>query len=103
MLVEVYGSRELFVREYSQLLAERLLKLTSYEVCLCFSIQKSRTKGRVEVENELRYLELLKVRFGESEMHQCEVMLKDVRDSQRIDNFVRNARATKIPVILWFC
>ncbi|KAE9411832.1 hypothetical protein Angca_003843, partial [Angiostrongylus cantonensis] len=34
---------------------------------------------------ERRYLDLLKLRFNEGELQQCEVMLKDIRDSQRID------------------
>ncbi len=32
MLVGVYGSKEMFVKEYSSLLAERLLKNFNYEV-----------------------------------------------------------------------
>uniref|UniRef100_A0A915JL65 Anaphase-promoting complex subunit 2 n=1 Tax=Romanomermis culicivorax TaxID=13658 RepID=A0A915JL65_ROMCU len=109
MLVEVYGSREMFVREYSQLLAERLLKSPDFEKSgdgLKSSYRKS-TKSTLamqiltfmwnecchdthRVENEVRYLEMLKLRFGESEMHQCEVMLKDVTDSQRIDIFIKS-------------
>lgn len=34
---------------------------------------------------QLHYLELLKLRFGESHLHYCEVMLKDVADSRRIN------------------
>ncbi|VDP11274.1 unnamed protein product, partial [Soboliphyme baturini] len=34
------------------------------------------------------YLELLKLRFGENELRNCEVMLKDVKDSNRINNLV---------------
>lgn len=34
MLVGVYGSKEMFVKEYSSLLAERLLKNFNYEVKL---------------------------------------------------------------------
>lgn len=34
---------------------------------------------------QLRYLELLKLRFGESHLQFCEVMLKDVADSRRIN------------------
>ena len=36
-------------------------------------------------EKEIRNLELLKLRFGEAPLHQCEVMLKDVGDSKRIN------------------
>ncbi|KAG8225667.1 hypothetical protein J437_LFUL006691 [Ladona fulva] len=68
MLVNVYGSKELFVNEYRTLLADRLLSQLSYHT-----------------EKEIRYLELLKLRFGESQLHYCEVMLKDVYDSKRIN------------------
>ncbi|XP_021926586.1 anaphase-promoting complex subunit 2 isoform X2 [Zootermopsis nevadensis] len=68
MLVNVYGSKELFVNEYRTLLADRLLSQFTYNT-----------------EKEIRYLELLKLRFGESQLHYCEVMLKDVYDSKRIN------------------
>ncbi|KJH41934.1 cullin family protein [Dictyocaulus viviparus] len=68
MLVSIYGSKEMFVKEYRQLLAERLTS--------------SNTKDPIF---ERRYLDLLKLRFNEGELQQCEVMLKDIRDSQRID------------------
>ena len=58
MLVNIYGSKELFVNEYRTLLANRLLTTFSYD----------------SVEREIRYLELLKMRFGESQLHFCEVI-----------------------------
>jgi len=39
-------------------------------------------------EREIRNLELLKLRFGESSLQQCEVMLKDISDSKRINNAI---------------
>jgi anaphase-promoting complex subunit 2 len=45
MLVNVYGSKELFVNEYRTLLADRLLSQFTYNT-----------------EKEIRYLELLKLR-----------------------------------------
>ncbi|CAG9856014.1 unnamed protein product [Phyllotreta striolata] len=72
MLVNVYGSKELFVNEYRTLLANRLLTQ-----CLC------------DTEKEIRYLELLKLRFGDSQLHYCEVMLKDVADSKRINQHIK--------------
>ena len=44
MLVNIYGSKELFVNEYRTLLADRILTNFNYEI-----------------EKEIRYLELLKV------------------------------------------
>ena len=69
MLVNIYGSKELFVNEYRSLLSNRLLNQFSYET-----------------EKEIRNLELLKLRFGEAPLHQCEVMLKDIGDSKRINS-----------------
>uniref|UniRef100_A0A914R5T3 Cullin family profile domain-containing protein n=1 Tax=Parascaris equorum TaxID=6256 RepID=A0A914R5T3_PAREQ len=71
MLVSIYGSKDLFVKEYRQLLAERLTK-----------------SWNRDPHFELRYLELLKLRFSEGELQQCEVMLKDMRDSERVDHNV---------------
>ncbi|VBB27513.1 unnamed protein product [Acanthocheilonema viteae] len=73
MLVSVYGSKEIFVKEYRELLAERLTK-----------------SWNRDPQFEQRYLELLKLRFSEGELQQCEVMLKDMRDSEHIDRLVEN-------------
>lgn len=72
MLVNVYGSKELFVNEYRTLLADRLLSQFS-----------------CDTEKEIRYLELLKLRFGDSQLHYCEVMLKDIADSKRINHHIK--------------
>ncbi|KAF7266110.1 hypothetical protein GWI33_020535 [Rhynchophorus ferrugineus] len=72
MLVNIYGSKELFVNEYRTLLADRLL---SQYTC--------------DTEKEIRYLELLKLRFGDSHLHFCEVMLKDIADSKRINQRIK--------------
>jgi len=68
MLVNIYGTRDLFVNEYRQLLAERLL-----------------TKFSFDTHRDVRHVELLKLRFGDSSLHNCEVMLKDISDSRRIN------------------
>ncbi|XP_015589279.1 anaphase-promoting complex subunit 2 [Cephus cinctus] len=73
MLVNVYGSQDLFVNEYRTLLADRLLSQLNYHT-----------------EREIRHLELLKRRFGENQLHYCEVMLKDVYDSKRIDGNIQS-------------
>ncbi|XP_014470530.1 PREDICTED: anaphase-promoting complex subunit 2 isoform X2 [Dinoponera quadriceps] len=72
-LVNVYGSQDLFVNEYRTLLADRLLSQLNYHT-----------------EREIRHLELLKRRFGENQLHYCEVMLKDVYDSKRIDGNIHS-------------
>lgn len=73
ILVNVYGSQDLFVNEYRTLLADRLLSQLNYHT-----------------EREIRHLELLKRRFGENQLHYCEVMLKDVYDSKRIDGHIQS-------------
>lgn len=74
MIVDIYGSKELFVNEYRNLLAERLL-----------------TQLDFTPEKEIRNLELLKLRFGENLLHSCEVMLKDISDSKRINAHIQGA------------
>ncbi|XP_032228390.1 anaphase-promoting complex subunit 2 isoform X2 [Nematostella vectensis] len=75
MLVNIYGSKDLFVSEYRTLLADRILSTFNYDT-----------------DRELRYLELLKLRFGESHLHFCEIMLKDVADSRRINSNIHSCR-----------
>ena len=69
----MYGSKELFVNEYRQLLAERLLNQLDFDP-----------------EKEIRNLELLKIRFGESMLHKCEVMLKDISYSKSINAHIHS-------------
>jgi len=67
MLVGIYGSKDLFVNEYRIMLADKLLGNLEYDT-----------------DKEVHNLELLKLRFGEAAMRQCEVMIKDIDDSKRI-------------------
>lgn len=76
MLVDIYGSTDLFLNEYRVLLSDKLLALTTYEI-----------------DKELHNVELLKLRFGEASLHGCEVMLKDLGDSKRLDAYVHNESA----------
>ncbi|KAH9156056.1 hypothetical protein AeRB84_002042 [Aphanomyces euteiches] len=66
-LVNIYGSQDLFVNEYRMMLADRLL-----------------TSKEFSTERDVRTLELLKLRFGEESLQQCEIMIKDVEESKRI-------------------
>lgn len=79
MIVDIYGSKELFVNEYRNLLAERLL-----------------TQLDFNPDKEIRNLELLKLRFGEILLHGCEVMLKDVTDSKRINSHIQSSAFSDI-------
>ncbi|KAK6305260.1 hypothetical protein J4Q44_G00240400 [Coregonus suidteri] len=72
LLVSIYSSKEIFIDEYRTVLADRLLHQFNYNTA-----------------REIRNVELLKLRFGESHMHYCEVMLKDLADSRRINTNIR--------------
>ncbi|RLL93264.1 hypothetical protein CFD26_101979 [Aspergillus turcosus] len=71
-LISLFESKETFVREMQIMLAERLLQ------------------KRAEFEQETSVLELLKVRFGDNALQACEVMLRDIFDSRRVDAVVRS-------------
>lgn len=68
LLVSIYDTKELFVKELQVLLAEKLLAIKDYAF-----------------EKELRNVEILKMRFGEAALAGLEVMLKDCADSKRTD------------------
>ncbi|GMT21056.1 hypothetical protein PFISCL1PPCAC_12353, partial [Pristionchus fissidentatus] len=68
MLVSVYGSKEMFVKEYRQLLAERL-----------------GNPATRDPDFERKYLNLLHQRFSDGELQQCEVMLRDVEQSAEVN------------------
>lgn len=71
LLVSIYGSTDLFASEYRSLLADKLLSNLEYNT-----------------DQEVATLELLKIRFGEEPLHSCEVMLKDIEDSRRVNNAI---------------
>ena len=71
LLVSIYGSTDLFASEYRTLLADKLLSNLEYNT-----------------DQEVATLELLKIRFGEEPLHSCEVMLRDIEDSRRVNNAI---------------
>lgn len=70
-LISLFDSKEAFVKELQSMLSERLLK------------------KKTNFDQELSVLELLKVRFGDGALQACEVMLRDVLDSKRVDTVIR--------------
>jgi hypothetical protein len=60
------------------------------EACWCLREMKRSWLRRLSVQR--RHVEILKVRFGESALQVCEVMLRDMTDSRRIDQHIQ-ARA----------
>ena len=81
LLVGIYGSKELFINEYRTMLAQKLL-----------------TKANYDTEREMHTLELLKLRFGEMSLHNCEVMLKDFADSKRANANIKTAAGASASV-----
>ncbi|KAG5988133.1 hypothetical protein E4U43_004830 [Claviceps pusilla] len=72
-LINALGSQEIFIKEFQMIMAERLLsKQTSFQ-------------------QEIKVLSLLKKRFGESALQNCDVMVKDIYDSKRVDALLRKS------------
>eukprot|EP01060_Flectonema_neradi_P002632 TRINITY_DN11671_c1_g1_i1.p1 TRINITY_DN11671_c1_g1~~TRINITY_DN11671_c1_g1_i1.p1 ORF type:complete len:715 (+),score=112.22 TRINITY_DN11671_c1_g1_i1:181-2145(+) len=65
-LVQTFGGRDAVLGLYRSVLAERLL-----------------AKDTFEADTDLVALELLKIRFGEAALQNCEVMIKDLAESKR--------------------
>lgn len=64
-LVAIYGTSEQIISEYRGLLADKVV--SSFDV---------------DLKREERILDLLTERFGKEAMHDCSIILKDVRDSR---------------------
>ena len=70
-MVSLFDAKDVFVKEFQNILGERLLRATN------------------DFVKEMRVLELLKGRFGEAALQPCEVMLYDILESRRIDATVK--------------
>ncbi|BGP15265.1 hypothetical protein JCM10213_007046 [Rhodosporidiobolus nylandii] len=73
LLVSIYDTKDVFVKELQVLLAQRLLAIRDYRL-----------------EGEIATLQTLKLRFGEPALQGCDVMVKDLQDSQRMDEKVHS-------------
>ena len=71
--------QELFVTEYRLMLADKLVNNLAYDT-----------------DKEVQNLELLKLRFGESSMHQCEIMVK----KKKMVNIIKDINILTIYLIL---
>ena len=69
-LIGALGSQDIFIKEFQGIIAERLL-----------------SQGPPFVQ-EIAVLKLLKKRFGENALQNCDVMLKDIGDSRRVDDAI---------------
>jgi anaphase-promoting complex subunit 2 len=66
-LINALGSQDIFIKEFQLIIAERLLS------------------NQATFLQETKVLSLLKKRFGESALQNCDVMMKDIQDSKRVD------------------
>ena len=71
-LISLFESKDMFIKEYQNILGENLLK-------------KDYHMGR-----EVRLLELLKARYGESALQACEVMMRDMINSHNLNECPMN-------------
>ncbi|KAL9033285.1 MAG: hypothetical protein Q9214_007588 [Letrouitia sp. 1 TL-2023] len=69
-LISLFDTKDIFVKEFQNVLGERLLKKD------------------YRFDKEIRVLELLKHRFGEPALQACEIMLRDILDSRRVDTVI---------------
>ncbi|KAI1324976.1 Cullin family protein [Xylariaceae sp. FL0255] len=69
-LISALGSPEVFIKEFQNIIGERLLS------------------EKASFDQEIGVLDLLKKRFGESSLQACDVMIKDIQDSRRLDSVV---------------
>ncbi|KAJ8114603.1 hypothetical protein OPT61_g3559 [Boeremia exigua] len=77
--------REDFINELRNILGDHLLRCQD-----------------PEYEKEIRLLELIKMRLGDSNLQACEVMLRDVLDSKRINASIHAAIAASRPAQVLF-
>ncbi|ODV59961.1 anaphase promoting complex subunit 2 ASCRUDRAFT_36935 [Ascoidea rubescens DSM 1968] len=70
-LITLFHPKDIFLNEITAVLSSQLLKLTNYNIN--------------EIINKI---ELLKLRFGESEFDSLEVMVKDISDSKTMDSIL---------------
>ncbi|QSZ32768.1 hypothetical protein DSL72_002347 [Monilinia vaccinii-corymbosi] len=73
-LIGVLGSQDVFIKEFQNIIGENFLKNDG------------------AFEKEIKVLELLKSRFGEAPLQSCEVMLKDILDSVRLDRTIHKTQ-----------
>ncbi|KXJ92323.1 hypothetical protein Micbo1qcDRAFT_233603 [Microdochium bolleyi] len=72
-LIGAVGSPEVFIKEFQTIIGQRLLS------------------DQTKFDQEIEVLELLKKRFGEGPLQACDVMVKDIQDSGRLDGVIQKA------------
>ncbi|KAK0730791.1 hypothetical protein B0H67DRAFT_477665 [Lasiosphaeris hirsuta] len=77
-LISALGSEDVFIKEFASVVAGRLLGEPA------------------RFDQEMRVLDLLKRRFGEAALQNCDVMIKDVQDSKMVDGAIIRAREAQV-------
>ncbi|KAF8322634.1 hypothetical protein DL93DRAFT_2223518 [Clavulina sp. PMI_390] len=72
-LVSIFGSKDLFIKELQVAFGQRLLAISDGNY-----------------DDELHNLEVLKIRFGDAALQVCDVMMKDLADSRRLDQHIHD-------------
>ncbi|KAL1888607.1 hypothetical protein Cpir12675_006108 [Ceratocystis pirilliformis] len=72
-LISALGSQEMFIKEFHVIVAERLLSVSS------------------DLQQEVKVLNLLKRRYGDTALQHCDVMLRDIIESKKLDDLVTSA------------
>ncbi|PSR88937.1 hypothetical protein BD289DRAFT_498484 [Coniella lustricola] len=78
-LINTLGSEEVFIKEFQNIVAEHLLS------------------NQTDFTREQRVLDLLQKRFGEAALQNCEVMIKDIYDSRKVDTHIRRVELGQPP------
>lgn len=82
------------MKELQVLLAQRLLKEGDLEKEACRQRRAFFKKANFSCYQR-RNIEILKIRFGDAALQVCEVMLKDITDSRRIDDHVQSHKSVR--------
>ena len=77
-LIGALGSADVFIKEFQNIIGQRLLS------------------EQVGFDQEVGVLTLLKKRFGDASLQACDVMMKDIQDSRRLDGVIQRG-ATSHP------
>jgi anaphase-promoting complex subunit 2 len=70
-LISTLGAEDVFIKEFQTIIAGNLLS------------------SQTDFTQEQRVLDLMKKRFGDSALQNCEVMIKDILDSRKVDSTIR--------------
>ena len=77
-LMAIYGSSDIFVSEFKQILASKLLSTST------------------SVDKEVKNVELLRLQFSDAPLYACEVMLRDVQESVRITKGLKSTQQSLV-------